>query len=70
MRYCVLLCLYIHLHTSDEVMLVPESLVGGAGDDVGILEWVGGHVRGDEARDVGHVSEEVRAVHISNLTCK
>ena len=44
-----------------------ERLVGGGGDNVGVLEGAGGLLGGDEAGDVGHVDHEVGANLVGDL---
>lgn len=44
-----------------------ERLVGGGGDNVGVLEGGGDDLGGDETRDVGHVDDEVGTDEVGNL---
>jgi hypothetical protein len=44
-----------------------QRLVGGGGDNVGVVEWRGDDLGGNEARDVGHVHDKVGADEVSDL---
>mmetsp|Transcript_18352 Transcript_18352/g.42049 ORF Transcript_18352/g.42049 Transcript_18352/m.42049 type:complete len:252 (-) Transcript_18352:229-984(-) len=44
-----------------------QRLVGGRGDDVRVVEWGRHDARRDEARDVRHVREQVRAHLVADL---
>ena len=44
-----------------------QRLVGGGGDDVGVLKGGGDDAGGDQAGDVGHVDHEVGAAGIGNF---
>lgn len=44
-----------------------EGLVGGGGDDVGVLEWRWDDTGGDETGDVGHVDNEVGTDLVGDL---
>lgn len=44
-----------------------ERLVGGGGDDIGVLEGGRNDLGGDETRDVSHIDNEVSSDGVSNL---
>lgn len=44
-----------------------KRLVGGGGDNVGVLERRGDDASGDQARDVGHVDDEIGTDRVGNL---
>ena len=44
-----------------------EGLVGGGGDDVGVLEWRWDDTSGDESGDVSHIDHEVSANGVGDL---
>ena len=44
-----------------------QGLVGGGGDNVGVLEGGGDDLGGNEARNMGHVDNEVGADRVGNL---
>ena len=57
----------IHHTSSSDSPWSSKSFVGCCGDHISILKWTGNHLSGHQSRNVGHISQKIGPMLVTDL---